>query len=104
MATANQASEITISGKAMDLLECFVSGLDEKILELAEIYAKRRHRGAGPVEIEAKDVEQAAEMFFGVITEKLGSDPEKAEALNIMKGMLQCLKDKCRIPAQDKPR
>jgi len=100
MATANQASESTISGKAMDLLDCFVSGLDDVILEVAETIAKERQGDVVPIRIESQDVVQAADAFFGQIKDRLGADPSKAQILKTIEGMHQCLRNRCEAQAQ----
>lgn len=99
MATLNQASDSTISGKAMELLDCFVAGLDDAILEYAKLIARRRQGNAEIVDIEAEDIVEAADLLFGSLRDSLGKDPSKAQGLKLFEDMYQCLKTRCETQA-----
>jgi hypothetical protein len=81
MATVDQSR---ISGEGLELLDCFVSGLDDMIYELAEEIAKKRDPSSSEVvQIEAEDVRNAAELVYGHLRSlvKTGKLPETIESV-----------------------
>lgn len=64
MATADRAS---ISGDALDILDCFVSGLDDVILEVAETVARGEGAQGQPVQVEVQHVEKAADIVIDAL-------------------------------------
>lgn len=102
MATADQTNDTLISSKAFDLLSCFATGLDDVIRSVAETIARKRQGESRPILIETQDVEMAADLFLEAVRMQLGADPSKAEALQDIQEMWQCLKNKCTSSLADK--
>ncbi|MFC1757217.1 hypothetical protein ACFL2H_00410 [Planctomycetota bacterium] len=95
MSTANDSKQSSITGEAYDLLDCFVSGLDDLVYEIAEAEAKGNDRVVeGVVEINRDDVKAAAELVFNAIRSQAG--PAIPEALEqMLAGMEDCFHAKC---------
>ena len=104
MATANNPTDnlanSEMTGKAYELLDCFVSGLDQVVYEIAESLAKDAGQlnDAGVVEIQHKDVKAAAELVFKAIKEN--ADIPK-DALDDINEMHQCVQEKCELNSMD---
>ena len=100
MATANDSKNSEMTGDAYDLLDCFVSGLDQVVYEIAEALAKQSGQvdASGTIEIRHKDVEQAASLVFKAIREN-PSIPQ--DALDDISEMHQCVQEKCAINSLD---
>jgi hypothetical protein len=62
-------SETNISSEALDLLGCFVGGLDEIVFAIAAARARERHgnKGDSPVQVEVEDIAKAGEEVIQVI-------------------------------------
>lgn len=98
MATANEKIETrsSISGDAFELLDCFVSGLDDIVYEFAEEIARRRSEcPTGAVEIEAADVREAAHLVFDSIKKAAGDRDLPPGLVAEIEGMVRCLEAKC---------
>ena len=54
----------SMSGEAMDVMDCFVAGLDDVVYELAEQIARKRAPSAESVLIEVDDVQEAARLVL----------------------------------------
>lgn len=82
-----------ISGKAFDLLECFMSGIDDVIVRIAFQYAKERQdtNTLGEIRIEAKDIQKAA----FVVLEQLRLQDLPENVKSDLNGMGACLREKC---------
>lgn len=96
MSTIERPTTSEMSGKAYDLLDCFVSGLDRVVYEIAESLARAAGQvnPAGVVEIRQEDVRAAAEMVFAAIREK--KDIPR-DALDDIEEMHQCMQAKCKV-------
>ena len=57
-------SQSSISGEAMDVMNCFTSGLDDVVYELAEKIAQRRSPSNAAIQIDVEDVKEAARLLF----------------------------------------
>ncbi len=92
-------SEMT--GRAYDLLDCFVSGLDKVVYEIAESIAREAGQltEAGVVEIRYEDVRSAADLVFKAIKEN-ASIPK--DALADIEQMHACVQEKCELTAAEK--
>jgi hypothetical protein len=82
-----------ISSKALELLQCFMAGLDDVIIRIA--LEKARARAATPqdVRIDADDIVQAADAVLERIQSQENLPAELRADINEMDG---CLKAKCR--------
>ncbi len=58
------SSQSSISGEAMDVMDCFVAGLDDVVYELAEQIARKRDPAVESILIEVPDVQEAARLVF----------------------------------------
>lgn len=98
MATANLPTDSEMTSEAYDLLDCFVSGLDAVVYEIAEAIAKANGQvtDAGTVEINQDDVKQAAKSVFEAIQEQAGKSIPAAAARQIEE-MHECVLMKCEI-------
>jgi len=96
-ATQNPKSqESRISSKAFDLLDCFVSGLDEVIYKSAENLARLRSPNDNFVQIEAEDIATAAEQVIAAIRERVRTGEIPKELGTEIDGMERCLNQKFR--------
>lgn len=86
-----------MSSEAYDLLNCFVSGLDDIIYEIAEgiASAKNKRTSAGTVQIDKDDVRAAAQIVFEAIRDQAGKAIPQVVAEQIEQ-MHQCVLSKCR--------
>lgn len=107
MATIDRATDSTISSDALRMLDCFVSGLDSVVYEIAEEIARLRleacvpagGKGSRPTEIESEDVKKAVE-FFAQCIKKLASENRiPADAVAHVEQMVEC----CRRQASETP-
>jgi hypothetical protein len=100
MSTVDRTTASEMSGKAYDLLDCFVSGLDKVVYEIAESLAKAAGQvnQAGVVEIQQKDVRAAAEMVFAAIRENKNIP---RDALDDIEQMHQCMQAKCEVKSPE---
>jgi hypothetical protein len=79
MATIDENVTNTISASALHMLDCFASGLDKLVYEIAKQIAIRRRANCpdadphSPVEIAPEDVKEAGE-FIAQFVEKLVAD------------------------------
>lgn len=98
MSTANNSKNSEMTTDAYDLLECFVSGLDKIIYEIAEDIAERKGQvlPEGAIEIRADDIRMAADVVFKAIREQTGKSIPKDLAVQIEE-MHECVLEKCRI-------
>lgn len=97
MTTANDSRNSTMTSEAYDLLDCFVSGLDEVIYEIAESLANSKGQIVdGIIEISQDDVKEAANRVFNAIRERAGKEIPQSVAQQI-EGMHECVMEKCRI-------
>ena len=83
-----------ISSKAVDLLRCFMTGLDDVIIRLALEIAQQK-QGTGDrteVRIDADDIEQAANS----VLDQIRAQNLPAHVKSDIDGMDECLKEKCR--------
>jgi hypothetical protein len=89
-----QRGDWKISSKAIDLLQCFMSGLDDVIVRIALGIADEKRRSGHRVElrIEADDIEQAANAVLEQIRSTDLPQPVKTE----IDEMDECLKAKCK--------
>lgn len=97
MATIDRDDSV-ISSEAMSLLDCFVSGLDEVVYEIAEELAKERMGNAAEdavIQIEPEDVKKAAHVVMEAIREQLNREDLPKTAKQAVEGMYDCLKRKC---------
>lgn len=93
MATANHGNiDSSISSEALGLLDCFASGLDDVIYELAEAVAAKRTGHTSGVEIRVDDIREAADLFVQCL-EKVDIPPHAKASIH---DMLQCLSKRIR--------
>jgi hypothetical protein len=108
MATADRGTESRISSEALDLLNCYVSGLDKIVYEIAEEFAKQRMGDAvaagKPIRIDASDVKQAADLLISSIRKMAEGGNVPQEIVPAIEGMHQCLQEKCAAVAGDRPK
>lgn len=86
----------SMTGEAYDLLDCFVSGIDDLVYEIAESMAAGRGSVSddGVVEISQSDVKRAADAVFTAIREQAGkSIPE--DVAKQVESMHKCVLSKC---------
>jgi len=91
--------EVRISGDAVDLLQCFMSGIDDVVMRIALSLAERRLEGEGKscssgqeLRVEGRDVKEAAFSFFEHILSREDLPPDVKQDIREME---QCLKAKC---------
>ena len=104
MATANDTKTTSeMTSEAYDLLDCFVSGLDDVIYEIAEAIASNKGQVTedGTVEICQDDVKEAAQSVFMAIREQAGKSIPEAVRQQIEE-MHECVLLKCKIHDADK--
>jgi histone H3/H4 len=108
MATADQGTQSRISSDALDLLNCYISGLDKVVYEMAEALAKQRMgetlATGKPIRIDANDVKQAADLLMNAIRHMAQSDGAHQELVPAIEGMHQCLQAKCAAVTKDRPK
>jgi hypothetical protein len=100
MSTENDSQNSEMTGSAYDLLDCFVSGLDRVVYEIAERLAKKAGQinDDGVVEIRKKDVREAANLVFRAIRD---NKDIPQDALADIVEMLECVERKCEIISPD---
>lgn len=83
-----------ISSEAFDLLRCFMSGIDDLIVHIALVNARKNGKAdeSGRVRLDAVDIENAANFVLDKIIEQPSTLPELKDELEAMRG---CLKIKC---------
>ena len=81
-----------ISSKALSLLQCFMSGLDDVIMRFAYETASKRAANEREVRIEPTDIISAAEIVWKQIEAQENLPPELLAELKAMDG---CMKAKC---------
>jgi hypothetical protein len=88
----------SMTGEAYDLLDCFVSGIDDLVYEIAESMAAERGSvtGDGVIEIDQNDVKRAADAVFQAIREQAGKSIPKAVAEQV-ETMHKCVLSKCQM-------
>ena len=92
-ATENlSATESRISAKAFDLLDCFVSGLDDVIYKTAENLARMRSPQGAPTQIEVQDIESAARQVIAAIRQRISTGEIPNELAPVIDRMEKCLK------------
>lgn len=98
MSTASESRKSEITGEAIELLDCFVSGFDSIIYELAESLARTASsvQPEDVVEIERDHVKDAALIIFRAIQEEAGKTLS-AEAAEEIIDMHRCVMEKCKI-------
>ena len=103
MSTANESRNSAMTSEAYDLLDCFVSGLDDLIYEFAEAVAiENKHiTESGTVEIDRNDVRQAADYVFQAIREQAGKSVSKSMAKQVDE-MHECVLLKCKAHSMGK--
>lgn len=96
MATKEASSEMT--GEAYDLLDCFVSGIDDLVYEIAEqMAASNGHTNSeGIVRITREDVKAAANAVFTAIKAEAGKTIPAAVAAQV-EAMHECVMAKCHV-------
>lgn len=96
MAQASKNS--TITSEAFSLLDCFVSGLDDVIYEIAESIADANgHRsGDGSIEITRNDIRDAVKIVFDAIKQQAGTGISQETVAHIEE-MHACVMQKCGI-------
>jgi hypothetical protein len=89
-----KGKEYRISNEAVELLRCFMSGLDDIIITIAhEIAHQRQGTGTDMVRIDSDDIEKAANYVLDQIRQQ-GNLP--APVRTDVDQMETCLKAKCR--------
>jgi len=88
-----EASDYRISSKALALLQCFMSGLDDVIIRIALEKARERAAAPSDVRIDAEDIVQAADIVLDRIRSQENLSPVLQSDINEMDG---CLRAKCR--------
>lgn len=84
-----------MTSDAYDLLDCFVSGIDEIVYEIAGSLAKSEGRVEnGVVQISQVDVRKAANLVFEAIQANTAIPRDVAENIRTTH---QCVLEKCRI-------
>lgn len=104
--SANDTQDKSImSSEAFGLLDCFVSGLDDLIYEIAEEFARQQGKlnEDGLVVIETDDIQRAAEAVFQAVKRQIAESTIPAEVGPAVDKMYSCLLEKCR-EADRKPR
>jgi hypothetical protein len=96
MATAKEARNSEMTSEAFDLLDCFVSGLDDVIYNIAEKISEEKGqvRQDGTIEIKGEDVKRAATIVFDAIREQAGKSIPEA-AVKEIESMHDCVMAKC---------
>lgn len=98
MATANESRNSAMTSEAYDLLDCFVSGLDDVVYKVAEAMAAEKGQitSDDTVEITQEDVRAAAEVVFNAIHAAAGKSIPAAvvEQIEEMHG---CVMEKCKV-------
>ncbi|MEK6236199.1 MAG: hypothetical protein N2C14_15950 [Planctomycetales bacterium] len=91
-----------MSREAMDLLDCFMTGLDSVVFEIATTIAREKGQvnNDGTVEIMKGDVKEAAESVFAAIREQAGKTIPLL-AVEDIESMRECVLEKCRIKESD---
>ncbi len=85
----------SMTGEAYNLLDCFVSGIDDLVYEIAESMAAARGSvNDGVVEIDQHDVKRAADAVFNAIREQAGKTIPKDVAEQV-ESMHECVLSKC---------
>ncbi len=96
MSTVNKSRKSSMTSKAYDLLDCFVSGLDDVIYEVAEQLAVEKGRvEKGVVEITHEEVQEAADIVFRAIREQAGKSISEEVARRIQE-MHEYAMEKCK--------
>jgi|APCry1669189034_1035192.scaffolds.fasta_scaffold210915_2 hypothetical protein len=93
--TDDRVAEVRLAAKAVDLLQCFLSGLDDIVLKIAKDRAKARRQSQGnqsPLRIEVEDVEAASRQLFEKILSQEGLSTDLRTELEEMQ---KCLTQKC---------
>jgi hypothetical protein len=92
----DECTDFMLSGKAVDLLQCIMAGLDDIVLRIARGIAEERQRACAstkPLRVEASDVEQASKYVFAqILSQQDLPAPVKAD----LEVMQECLTEKCK--------
>ena len=88
---AHQA-DYRISSKALELLQCFMSGLDDVVIRIALQRAREKADSSVDIRIDADDIVQAANAVLDRIRSQENLPPELRSDINEMDG---CLRQKC---------
>lgn len=94
--TEDRGADFRLAAKAVDLLQCFLSGLDDIVLRIAKDMAVARHKKSAavtPLRIEVEDVEEASRYVFAKILEQ---DSLSADLKAELEEMQECLTQKCK--------
>ena len=86
--------EWRLSAKAVDLLQCFMSGLDDIVLRIARGIAEERQKATNAKElrVEAEDVAAASRHVFAqILSQSDLSDSVRSDLV----AMQECLTAKC---------
>jgi len=98
MATVDQKDDLQkdgewrMSNKAMKLLQCFMSGLDDIIIRLALDIARKRVSPGETARVEYGDIKRAADHVLSQIRAQSDLPPALQSEINEMDS---CLKAKC---------
>lgn len=99
MPVMDTKAETRISSVALDVLRCYASSFDKLVYTMAEDLARdrqKKHVDAGrPVRIELEDVRKAAELLTDAVEQRFGKDKDYSHVVEDVKGMHECLKNRC---------
>jgi len=88
-----EVGDYRISSKALELLQCFMSGLDDVVIRMALEKAREKAISPTDVRIDAEDIVQAADAVLDRIRSQEHLPAELQSDINKMDG---CLRQKCR--------
>ena len=95
MSTIKRDSDVSnldwiISNKAVDMLQCFMSGIDDVVIRIALEEKKKKVRGS-VVRIESEDIEYAAKLVMSHIRSQ---NIQQGISVSEIDTMEECLKAK----------
>lgn len=89
-----------LSSDAFDVLQCFMAGLDDVIVQIAVTNARKRGKvdSKGEVSLDTTDIKEAAEFVLSQIR-NMPSIPQ--EVKDELEAMTECVRSKCEAIASD---
>ena len=96
MSTATMPeTQSSMSGDALDVMECFVAGLDDVVYEIAERMSRKRNPTANAVQIEVEDITQAARLMFQGVHDAITRGQLPSDFEPVLQEMQECFQAKC---------
>jgi hypothetical protein len=83
-----------ISNRALNLLDCFTSGVDDIIFRVAEEIARRR-QPEGRLSIDIEDIEKAGDIVLGRLKESVDAGGLPKHLGQAIEDMHHCLRERC---------